>query len=94
MRMDDLATIDTIAGILESMPEDHSCSPKGLIERGYVLTGALIVGQYVGPDGRSSAMVPTGIGNMNAWTQEGIHRWALRRLASGDYVTDEDDADE
>lgn len=88
--MDELAAIDTLAALLESLPDDHACNPSYLVEKGYRLTGVMLVGQYVGPDGKSAAMVPAGIGNMNAWTQEGIHTWALRRLAKGDYHEDSD----
>lgn len=87
--MSEIDHLDLLGRVLDGLPDDHSCNPAALIEEGYILTGAVVVGQYVGPDGRSSAMVPAGIGNMNAWTQEGIHAWALRRLASGDYTTDD-----
>lgn len=91
--MDEIDALDKIDAILATLPEDSSVNPADLIEKGFRLTGALLVGQYVGPDGRSSALIPTGIGNMNAWTQEGIHLWALRRLASGDYVSADADTD-
>lgn len=92
--MDELAALDTIDDLLMALPEDHDCHPQRLHDEGFRLTGVLIVGQYVAPDGRSTGMVPVGIGAMNAWTQEGIHRWALRRMAAGEYGIDDDDSED
>lgn len=91
--MDELEALDLIDDALTKLvPDDAITSPDRLVDDGFRLTGAYIVGQYVSPDGRFTAMVPIGIGNMNAWTQEGIFRWALRRIEAGDYAnTDEDD---
>lgn len=88
--MNELDQLDAIERVLGELPDDHSCHPKPLVDDGFRLTGALIIGQYTGPDGRQTAMVPAGIGNMNAWTQEGIHLWALRRIAAGDHGTSDD----
>jgi hypothetical protein len=88
--MDEIAALDKIDSILAEVPSSGDASYASTTEEGYRLTGALVIGQFVGPDGRSTAMTPCALGNMNAWAQEGIHAWALRRIAAGDHsIVDE-----
>jgi hypothetical protein len=96
--MDHVAALVALEDVFAAFPEDMVDSPRRLVEHGYRLSGVLLVGQYVAPDGSTTTMVPMGVGNMNAWTQEGILRFCLRQIEGGamewpSIPDDDDDSD-
>jgi hypothetical protein len=66
--VDDLLKISTNAELPEEM-------------EGYAITGAIIIGLYVAPDGESVATHTVNLGAMNVYTQEGILNERLRHLS-------------
>ncbi len=70
--MDDLEVLDAVNDVLRATCEVEP-------EPGYRITGAMVIGLYVAPDNSCVATFDRVYGSINAFTEEGILRWLVRR---------------
>lgn len=74
--IDDLAALDRIH---ELLAESQANGIHPADDDGFTMTGALVIGMYVRPDG-FAATYKWSYGQMHAYAQEGVLRTALRAL--------------